>query len=130
MSIEYLVRDNFGFFRVHIRCCFYDKQTKSIQPWSFLRSVNFPIFHHYQYTGYLSTAAFIFERCCRSSDALTPVQYKSDSKNITPIKVYIFKLIKILHTLHDRFQNKFEPYNVYILLVLNFAFIEYVLCQI
>ena len=52
--------------------------------WSiFLRSVIFLNFHHCQNTQPLLNIMFIFGRCCRSSDAVTPVKYKCDSKNLT-----------------------------------------------
>ena len=48
-----------------------------------LPSVNFPIYHHCQNTGYLLNIMFIFDRCCRSSAALTPVKYECDTNNLT-----------------------------------------------
>ena len=49
----------------------------------FLCSVIFLIFQHRQNTCYLLNTTFIFDRCCRSSAAVTPVKYEWDSKNIT-----------------------------------------------
>ena len=40
---------------------------------NFLRSVNFPIFHHCRNTGYLLNIMSIFDRCRRSSAVVTPV---------------------------------------------------------
>ena len=41
-----------------------------------------PIFHHCQNTGYLLNIMFIFDRCCRSSAAVTPVKYQCDTNNL------------------------------------------------
>ena len=50
---------------------------------NFLRSVNLLIFQHCQNTGYLLNIIFIFDRCRRSSAAVTPVKYECDANNLT-----------------------------------------------
>ena len=53
-----------------------------------------PIFQHCQNTGYLLNIIFIFDRCCRTSAAVTPVKYECDANNLTGT----FAISKILLT--------------------------------
>ena len=61
---------------------------------NFLHSVIFLIFHNCQNKLQMLDIAFIFDRCCRSSAAMTPVKYECDSKNLT----CTFARLKILLT--------------------------------
>ena len=48
---------------------------------NFLHSVIFQTFQYWQSTRYLLSIMFIFDRCRRSSPAVTPVKYKCNSNN-------------------------------------------------
>ena len=53
----------------------------------------FLIFHHCEIISYLLNITSIFDKCHRSSAALTPVKYKSDSKNLTGIFFAKWKML-------------------------------------
>ena len=48
----------------------------------FLHSIIFIIFKYCLNKCQLLNITFIFDRCCRSSAAVTPVKYEWDSKNV------------------------------------------------